>query len=355
MNQRQRPPDGPGANGLRGGKNVYSPKVCIGGFVEDIGGPSNYKKGFTNEDFFTENSRYGSNMSGLEYGAGLPMHVSAQQPSTFDVFAPSKDANSSTWQTTTRSTFTTNDFSNKSAPLHVLVANPKADEYRKTWTQDSDAARKFRFQVESRMKSSDKQVAKFEPEDVRLLPGTPMAIEKFRRKLIERHGILSFSALRFHLPRDTVSLGQFRKLIQSLNVDISKSETDQVSIPYVYIYSILGLIYMQVFSYFTPYDEFESSKFMRILLTQMKDYDQLHAHQICAAFAGESKIDMNAFIFRFVSSAYHPEVADGLADYIVSYSEDGFLDNAAVHSLCYDLYASAPFDYIHSLSSLWTL
>ena len=30
MSSKQRPNDGPGANGLRGGKNVYSKKTTIG-------------------------------------------------------------------------------------------------------------------------------------------------------------------------------------------------------------------------------------------------------------------------------------------------------------------------------------
>ena len=49
MNNKARPDDGPGSNGLRGGKNMYSNKVFIGGYVEDVGGPSLFKKGFTTD------------------------------------------------------------------------------------------------------------------------------------------------------------------------------------------------------------------------------------------------------------------------------------------------------------------
>ena len=87
---------------------------------------------------------------------------------------------------------------------------------------------KFRYQVESRMKSTNPAVLKFEPIDIRLLPGTPIALEKMRRRLIERHGILAFPALRFHLPQVEVSVEQLRQAVKRLEVEFSRAEFDQV-------------------------------------------------------------------------------------------------------------------------------
>jgi hypothetical protein len=108
------------------------------------------------------------------------------------------------------------------------MENPQVEEYRKTWTQETDSARKFRFHVESRMPNNP-AVRRFEAADIRLLPGTPIAAEKLRRKLVERHGILAFSALRYYLPGGSVSYSQFKQAAFDLTVDVTKSELDQVS------------------------------------------------------------------------------------------------------------------------------
>lgn len=53
-NRKQRPPNGPGANGLRGGTNLYSTKTTIGRWQDDIGGPSAFQRGFNTPEFETE-------------------------------------------------------------------------------------------------------------------------------------------------------------------------------------------------------------------------------------------------------------------------------------------------------------
>merc|ERR1719329_1351375 len=52
--EKRRPDNGPGSNGLRGGSRTYSIKVQTPNWVENYGGPSYYKRGFTNIDFETE-------------------------------------------------------------------------------------------------------------------------------------------------------------------------------------------------------------------------------------------------------------------------------------------------------------
>ncbi len=53
-NQKPRPNDGPGANGLRGGKNVYSSKTAINSWLDEHAATTGYRRGFTTSDFETE-------------------------------------------------------------------------------------------------------------------------------------------------------------------------------------------------------------------------------------------------------------------------------------------------------------
>jgi hypothetical protein len=78
-NKKQRPPNGPGSNGLRGGINLYSNKTAVGGWMDDVGGPSGYKRGFSTTDFQTEAQaqQLGATLKPVPYfGASLP-HPSA--------------------------------------------------------------------------------------------------------------------------------------------------------------------------------------------------------------------------------------------------------------------------------------
>ena len=74
-NRKQRPADGPGANGLRGGTNLYSTKTKIGRWQDDIGGPAAFKMGFHTSAFETEaqNQQLGATLLKPRfYGSELP-------------------------------------------------------------------------------------------------------------------------------------------------------------------------------------------------------------------------------------------------------------------------------------------
>jgi hypothetical protein len=75
MSAKPRPPNAPGANGLRGGIKSYSQKTTTGQWLEGYGGPSGYKRGFTTIDFETEaqHAQLGAtNQKAPEFGAELP-------------------------------------------------------------------------------------------------------------------------------------------------------------------------------------------------------------------------------------------------------------------------------------------
>jgi hypothetical protein len=84
-NRKQRPPNGPGANGLRGGTNVYSSKTVVGRWMDDVGGPAAFKRGFTTKNFETEaqHQQLGATLRPpTYYGADLPVDDSNRNTKT---------------------------------------------------------------------------------------------------------------------------------------------------------------------------------------------------------------------------------------------------------------------------------
>ncbi len=98
-----RPANGTGPNGLRGGRNNYSSKTAVGPWLESVGGPSGYIRGFSTSAFQTEAQ---SQQLGVVkkapplYGAGLPRAVDLRSPTTADTM----DCNfkTSQWKTSTQ-------------------------------------------------------------------------------------------------------------------------------------------------------------------------------------------------------------------------------------------------------------
>ena len=95
MAHKPRPMDGPGANGLRGGRGAYpSGKTAIGVWLDSKGGPSGYKRGFHSSDFETEgqHAQKGFGGSGKDelFGSELPNpeHLHRKPPKAGDLFNP---------------------------------------------------------------------------------------------------------------------------------------------------------------------------------------------------------------------------------------------------------------------------
>lgn len=87
-NNKPRPANGPGSNGMRGGKKVYGGKTAIGGWLDDVGGPIGYNRGFSTTDYITEaqNQQMGVTLRQAPlYGAYLNT-VGNEVPSVADNF-----------------------------------------------------------------------------------------------------------------------------------------------------------------------------------------------------------------------------------------------------------------------------
>lgn len=104
MSHKQRPPNAPGPNGLRGGRNIYSLKTGVGNWIEDAGGAAVYKRGFTTDDFETEcqHQQMGRDLrKPPKFGAALPVAL-IEPRTTTDMFNPPSGPQDDTWQTSTQ-------------------------------------------------------------------------------------------------------------------------------------------------------------------------------------------------------------------------------------------------------------
>ena len=236
-NRRERPPDGPGANGLRGGKNCYSLKTANGNWIEDYGGASCYKRGFTSDKFETEGQHAQTGRSltrDPEFGAGLPKKF-IDPRTTNDVFNPPAGGQEGQWETNTQTMM------KNTTGVRVLQSTnqlPKSniapvalDNYRKAWTNDTVESRNMRFQTESRRAGNGGAPDRFKVPSVRYLPGTPIAFERFRERLVERFGILAMSSLRSAVAnRAEISSGDFYKLVHGIGIKMIRVEIEGVCV-----------------------------------------------------------------------------------------------------------------------------
>lgn len=101
-------------------------------------------------------------------------------------------------------------------------------KYRQAYQDDNVIMRSNRFQTEtSRMKHASFQTI---PE-CKLLPGTPQAIQNLRNKLINNHGILALSAVRFVFSKHKgplISSLALRSCLTELGVMMPSTEYFQV-------------------------------------------------------------------------------------------------------------------------------
>jgi hypothetical protein len=89
----------------------------------------------------------------------------------------------------------------------------------------------MRFQTESRRAGNGSAKKEFQVRSIRYLPGTPIAFERFRDRLLERYGILGMSCVRNAIAnRAEVSSAEYFQLIKATGVEMSRTEIQQVCI-----------------------------------------------------------------------------------------------------------------------------
>lgn len=103
------------------------------------------------------------------------------------------------------------------------------EEYRKSWTTDTDASRKMRFETESRRAGNASAPRKFTVSSLRSLPGTPIGFERLRQSLVDHYGLLAIPFLRNAChSRSMLSFTCVNQILKQLEITVSRVEMTQV-------------------------------------------------------------------------------------------------------------------------------
>lgn len=336
MNEKRRPDNGPGANGLRGGSRTYSVKVQTPNWVEMYGGPAYYKRGFTNVDFQTEcqHQQKGATLTGPpQFGAGLPlpaMHLKSD-PSTADSFVETEYVDRRSTMQYSNDTMMANKADFKEYKPIPTLSREALETYRQNWTADTEVGRNVRFITESRLAGAC--IKKFGVRTVRLLPGSPKALENFRERLIERFGIFGLSAMRDIVGSGDIAFSKLREGIQLSGVQINKYEFDQIT---AFITASSSSI--------------NGRDFLRNLKGNPPGFDAAPMRTLFKgvdASGNDSGLCSIADLLDGLESrSLYPEVLEGMHRFIVAYSSDSetlsMEEFIEFHS---DMYASAADNY----------
>lgn len=315
MSKKDRPANGTGPNGLRGGRNVYSLKTAVGNWIEDKGGSAMYKRGFHSDNFETEcqHQQTGRNLQKTPlFGADLP--VVFQEPrKTRDIFNPAAGPQSDSWQTNTQSMLKqcggrVMQSSNQIAKTNIRPED--LDDYRKSWTNDTVQSREMRFQTESRRAGNGGVTKQFAVTSVRYLPGTPIAFERFRERLLELYGILGMSCVRSAIGnRAEISSSDFYQLVKETGVTMTRTEIQQM------------------LAYLTPTDTVQCAKLMGLLRGLHVDpcteeTAPLYESMLYNAGDGQPTLSLDQCKL-FLNGNKYPDIAAGLEPFIATYSLNG--------------------------------
>jgi len=360
-------PNWPGNNGLRGGVKEYSTKTVIGIFYslsnsyncthkkiiiikgnwqDALGGPGFYNRGFSTVEFETEGQHqqkgYLQQENFVSYGAGLPKMetLKVEKPTTFDIFAPYKTA-SDAWKSTSHVDLQGGLEKKPDIIANKNISREDLERYRNEWTSDTPTSRTFRFNVESKIAGN--AMKNFETATVRMLPGTPRALETYREKLIERYGVLALSCIRYQIFNGTkvgfISVDNFKAAITNSQVKIIHPDM------------------MQIIAYFTPFDKMNAEQFVRIIVGRVDGFNASEVKGLYAKLGGSLTPVAIDDIADKLCYDTHPEVVEGVKNYLTAYcrtvadyiTEDDFV---LLHS---DIYSSSPANYSAVLSTVWSV
>lgn len=168
-----------------------------------------------------------------------------------------------------------------------------------------------------------------------MLPGTPKALDNLRIKLIERHGILGISAMKFHVGTGEISCDSLRIMIgKDIGLEINHHE------------------FNQILAYFTPTQTLKADHFIRTIVAKTEGFDAQPVKDFFKQLTLSNEISTEELISK-LSYDIFDEVAQGLKLYMPAYGST-FTETEFVQ-LHNDLYASTPAAYNESqiLKSIW--
>lgn len=343
MSRKLRPANGPGANGLRGGRNVYpSGKTAIGVWLDEKGGPSGYKRGFTTVEFITEGQlqQMGATLEKApEFGAQLPPpeHLDRKPPCAGDLFDPKYSGLlERDWMTNTKRQYLSGI--TKVEESHLPRSNMDREQlvaYQQKWSSDTPASRTMRFQTENR-RAGNAANKLFQTKCLRLIPGTPIILEKFREQLLERHGALALARVRYCMSSGTVSCSAFRTKILACEVKLTPADINQI------------------LAFFTPSDTLNVDQFIRMIVARTDGHNVARIKYLyCSLFGSEdSRVTYEDIVSRMTDDFV--EVTEGLKEYLPAYAGDdacyGVAEFGLIHS---DMYACTGDAFAELADKMW--
>mmetsp|Transcript_5428 Transcript_5428/g.5582 ORF Transcript_5428/g.5582 Transcript_5428/m.5582 type:complete len:335 (-) Transcript_5428:60-1064(-) len=325
IERKPRIQNGPGTNNLRGGKREYGNKTAVGGWVEANGGPINYQRGFSTEEFLSESQLQQQSVTGKKpgFGSELPsdrgFELSVGKVKDKDVFYPSIGPQPTSWETSTQAMsrhMTGKPVVNKHPDSNV--DKQKLEEYRERWTKDPPEMRTIRFKVD----------AKSTPT-LRRLPGTPMGLERLRDAAIEKYGILALTTLRNALGKNLLSLLAFERILKSIQLDLSKHDMNTIVV------------------FLSKGDEkFSPSDMMTAIVGDSGNLNKSNVHALFdKLFHTSNKVPVED-VQGMISVDFNLNMAESLSSCISIYADDdnmiGLSEFISLHT---DLYESTPSSY----------
>ena len=341
---KARPANGPGANGLRGGRNVYpSGRTAIGVWLDEKGGPSGYKRGFTTPEFITEGQlqQMGATLQKpAEFGSQLPPpeHFDRKAPCAGDLFDPKYSGLlERDWTTNTMRQY--HSGLTKVEESHLPRSNMPREQlvaYQQKWSSDTPASRTMRFQTEN-IRAGNAANKLFQTKTLRLLPGTPVILERFRELLLERHGVLALARVRHCMGKGAITCKEFRTRLANCQVKLTPADVNQI------------------LAFLTPADSLNVDSFTRMIVARTDGHVGAAVQKLFVGLFGSTSARLS---FEDVSCRLadeHIELAEGLREYLPAAYEadDGTYGLAEFELMHSDLYACAGGAFDKLLPALW--
>ncbi len=312
-------------------------------YIDDVGGPQGFKRGFHHEDYMTEQQHQQSgydNKVDPFYGADLPLASALRPRESKDTISPVGGMQSKDWATNTQ--LTTGQYKplqDERLPYFTTLKTEELANYRNTWTSDTAAGRLMRFQTEAQRTANKAVSPQFQVNRVRFMPGTPVPLENLREKLLSRYGILAFSSIRAALGNSTVTGKQLQMILKDLGLEISRAD------------------FCMILAFFTQTDEFEAKNFMRNIIAQSPG--SIEVSEMTNKFKtkfpdGTCGIDE---IIGCINYDVHADLAAGLELYIGTYidPDTGLLTAGGFTLLHQDMAASSSNAYMIVINNIWNI
>lgn len=352
---KPRPPNASGPNGLRGGIKQYVPKTITGRWLEEFGGPSGYRRGFTTVEYETEGQHQQTGARfrpSKEFGPELPDEYTTKPPSSPFKYENANSSSSEMWMTTTReqgmSILKRDKKKEEETALKPHLDRETLESYRKTWCSDPEFQRHRRFMTETRLASGNlgKQ---FNIPTVRPLPGTPKSMELCREQLVEKYGLFAFTMVKAMMgSTNNIPSAEFRRALSSLGCNLKPYQVNQI------------------IAYITPADEVPVEQFLYVLRGTVPPLDHKQPENVAtfqrvlasiANRAGGAAINWETHVVSLVNTRDHPEVAEALLEYAAPVYVRDVQDvrEKELQDMLQDMYAISPDTFARSMETVWNI